>query len=205
MDPTSTSPIELGTITHPYKHLDDPLHEIYAFFYGAIDVEFQVLIREGTSAHLFSQVSILQAKKLTITSYSVSTDTPEKATFVFSTEAYSKHWSTRFLLTEGIVYEHFSKLMLGHLQPYEFGISQAFKATRLFIVRSNVLFTNLNFLGRHENYALTHIRPVNLQSLSLQFVDNYIETTGDFVTSIDNLQLSFVGNTANLTNSQTLI
>ena len=75
----------------------------------------------------FSQVSILQAKQLTIAAYSTNGDPPEKASFVFSTDAYEKHWSTRFLLTEGIVYEHFSKFEIGHLQPYEFGISQAFQ------------------------------------------------------------------------------
>ena len=44
-----------------------------------------------------------------------------------------------------------------------------------------------------------------MQNRSLQLVDNYIETSGDFVMSIDNLQLSFVSNTANVTNAQTLI
>ena len=72
-------------------------------------------------------------------------------------------------------------------------------------MRSNVLFTNLNILAHHEKLALTHIRPVNMQSRSLQFVDNYIETTGDFVSTIDNLQFSFIRNTANVTNSQALI
>ena len=76
MDPTSESPTELGTLEHPYKHLDDPLHEIYAFFSGGSDVEFAVLIREGTSAKLFSQVSILQINKLTIASYSTTGDVP---------------------------------------------------------------------------------------------------------------------------------
>ena len=72
-------------------------------------------------------------------------------------------------------------------------------------MRSNVIFTNLNILAHHEKFSLTHIRPVNQQTHSLQFVDNFIETTGDFVTSIDNLQFSFIGNSANVTNALTLI
>ena len=92
------------------------------------------------------------------------------------------------------------------MQPYEFGISESFSlTTRLFIVRSTVVFTNLNIVAYHDNVDKVHIRAVNLQNLSLTFSDNYIETTGKFFYTMDNLQLYFVRNTANLTNSLVLL
>ena len=83
VDSTSASTVELGTMEHPYKTMDAPLHEIYAFFSGFVDVNFTVLIREGTTAILHSQASILQAQIMTITSYSTTSDTAGKATMEF--------------------------------------------------------------------------------------------------------------------------
>ena len=44
-----------------------------------------------------------------------------------------------------------------------------------------------------------------MQSLSLTLTNNFIETPGDFLFSFDNLQLQFIGNEANLTNTVALI
>ena len=83
VDSTSAATVELGTMEHPYKTMDAPLHEIYAFFSGLTNVNFTVLIREGTTAILHSQASILQAQIMIITSYSTTSDTAGKATIEF--------------------------------------------------------------------------------------------------------------------------
>ena len=110
IDSTSTSSVELGTMEHPYKSMDAPLHEIYGFFSGRTDVNFTLLIREGTTAILHSPATILQAEFMTITSYSTTSAKAGKATIEFKIGAFAKHWSTRFLNMEGIEYEHLSKI-----------------------------------------------------------------------------------------------
>ena len=107
IDPSSTSPIELGSKTYPYKTIDQAFIEIFNYWNSSNTVN--VLVKESTTNKIYFQERPLIVNRndnVRITTYTAGTGTAAKATLlVTNTETYATAWNTAYSLMQNIAYD----------------------------------------------------------------------------------------------------
>lgn len=81
VDPTSTSPIELGTIEYPFKYIVAPFREMLNFYHDDSTYNATILLKESTSStvvELIEPLVFFLANQVLVTSYSLTSSTPAR-------------------------------------------------------------------------------------------------------------------------------
>jgi len=110
VDPTSTSPSELGTMAHPYKTIDQAFIEIFNYWPKA-DNPVKVVVKEATTNKVYFQerpLVINRKDNVEITTYKADGTVPgDQANLqVTNTETYAADPTTRFSLMTGKTYDY---------------------------------------------------------------------------------------------------
>lgn len=108
VNPDSTSPIELGTMDHPYKTIDQAFIEVFNYW-GSSDA-VDILVKESTTNKIYFQERPLVVNRkdnIQIMTYTTGGGTAVKATLnVLNTETYAASWNTAYSLMGGVTYDY---------------------------------------------------------------------------------------------------